>query len=394
MKKITLLLTFMVATVAWSGAQVPSGSMVWKWETVICYNDQEAVIERLTQSFDENGLAVSQLSEKKSGSAWINDIRVSFTNDIHGRTVTALTGLWQSGSWVDLTRLTIAYDAAGRIFMESVEKNQSGSWADYVKRTYGYDGLGRKLSMLQERSIGGVWANDLRTTYTYIANVITVVTEYSDDGNPWEIGGRFTFTCDQYGNYLELLMESWENNQWLNGAKVEYTNDAEGNILSEWGYNPFGNGWVSDSRKIYTYDSNGNAITGKTEQYSAGAWQPDMATSYIYQKKEYILILNIPVYRYEATYRGFPLGMEEKRALSFSIYPNPATDFVTIDGLKNNNETPVVCLTDNLGKQVRTLTPDQDQIQIDISGLESGLYLLSVSTTEGCATKKLIIQKP
>lgn len=394
MKKTTLLLALLVVSVTRASAQIPAESMFWKWETVICYNDQGAVIERLTQSFDNNGLAVSQLIEQKSGNTWANDTRVSYTNDIHGRPITALTQLWQSGAWVNFTRVSVTYNAAGQISMETVEKNQGGAWADYVKRTYGYDILSRKQSMLQERLNEGVWENDLRTTYDYTANVITVLTEYSDNGEPWQVGGRFVYTCDQNGNYLELLMESWEENQWQNGAKVEYTNDTEGNILTESGYDPFGNGWVSSSRKIYTYDNNGNALTGKTEQYSAGAWLPYVATSYIYHKKEYILVLNVPVYRYEATYRGFPLGIEEKPSLSFSIYPNPAKDFITINGLRESNNTPVVYLTDNLGKPVKTLNIDQNQMQLDVSGLTNGLYMLTIRTIEGAVTRKLIIQKP
>jgi hypothetical protein len=389
-----LLLALLAATTSRIDAQTPTGSLVWKWETVICYNDQGAVIERLTQSFENNGLAVSQLIEKKTGSDWVNDTRVSYTNDIYGRLITALTELWQSGAWVNFTRVSVTYDAAGQIILESVEKNQGGSWVNYVRRSYGYDGLGRKMSMLQQRWIGAVWENDLRTTYDYTANVITVLTEYSDDGNPWQVGGRFTYSCDLNGNYVELLMESWEEEQWQNGAKVEYTNDPEGNILTEWGYDPFGNGWVSSSRKIYTYDNNGNALTGKTEQYSAGDWLPEVATSYIYHKKEYILVLNVPVYRYEATYRGFPLGMEEKPSLYFSVYPNPAKDFITIDGLRENNAAQVVYLTDNLGKPVKKLNLDQNQMQLDVSGLTNGLYMLTVRTKEGSATRKLIIQKP
>lgn len=366
--------------------------MLWKWDMVICYDEQNEVMERFSQSFDNSGNALSQLIEEKSGNTWLNVSRVVFTNDPGGKVANALTELWQAGTWVASTQVSVTYDISGHITMESVERNQGGLWGAYVKRTYGYDGNGRKTSMLQQRWIGGNWENDLRTSYTYTANIITVLTEYSDNGNPWQTGGRLTYTCDLNGNYIGLLMESFEENQWQSSFKVDYTNDAEGNILSEWAYAPFGNGWVSDSRKTYTYDVNGNVVTGKNEQWDAGTWLPDLQTSYLYNKKEYMLLLNVPVYRYEASYRGFPLGIEENQELAFRMYPNPATDFITIECMKFGSDVPVISLHDHLGRLLKIKEMDYNRTQFEVPDLPAGLYLISVKTKEGAATRKLIIQ--
>jgi len=392
MKKSFLLLTLLMGAMTGLNAQYSSGPMIWKWDTVICYNEQDAVMERLSQSFDDNGYALSQLIEEQSGSAWVNVSRVIYTNDPGGRITTALTETWQANTWVASLRVLITYDASGHIVLESVERYQGGLWGAYVKRSYGYDGSGRKLSMLQQRWAGGIWENDLKTTYAYNANINTVLFEYSDDGNPWQLGGRFTYTCDLNGNYIGLLIESFEENNWQSSFKVDYTNDTDGNIISEWAYAPSGNEWVSDSRKTYTYDNYGNVISGENERWDAGAWLPDMQTSYLYCKKEYMLLLNVPVYRYEATYRGFPLGTEELQHMNFRLYPNPATDFVTIEFMNNDNDVPVITLHDHLGRPVNVRELDQNQTRLDVRGLPAGLYLISVKTNEGSATRKLILQ--
>ncbi|MBK6965324.1 MAG: T9SS type A sorting domain-containing protein [Bacteroidales bacterium] len=392
MQKYMLLFILLVLSFTRCYAQVYTGNMVWKWDTVICYDEQNAVMERLSQTFDNSGYAISQLIEEKSGNTWVNVSRVIYTNDLSGRVATALTDLWQAGAWAASVRVSVTYSVSGQITMESVERNQGGLWGAYVKRIYSYDSNGRKTSMIQQRWIGGDWENDLKTSYTYPANTITVLTEYSDDGNPWQVGGRLTYTCDLNGNYIELLMESFEENQWLSSFKIDYTNDAEGNILSEWAYAPFGNGWVSDSRKTYTYDNNGNVVTGKNEEWDAGTWLPDLQTSYLYNNKEYMLLLNVPVYRYEVTYRGFPLGMEEKQGMAFHIYPNPAADFVTVDLRNNCSDVPVISLQDHLGRPVKAPELDHDRMQFDVRSLPAGLYLISVKTKEGTASRKLIIQ--
>lgn len=392
MKKNFLLLILLMVTMTRGYAQYSSATMVWKWDTVICYNEQNEVLERLSQTFDDAGNVLSQLIEEQSGSAWLDVSRVIYTNDAGGRIAIALTELWQANAWVASLRVLVSYDAIGHIMLESVERYQDGLWEAYVNRSYEYDGSGRKLSMLQQRRVGGIWKNDLKATYSYNANINTILMEFSDDGNPWQFGSRFTYTCDLNDNYIGLLIESFEDNTWQSSFKVDYTNDAAGNIISEWAYAPLGAGWVSDSRKTYTYDVNGNVVSGKNERWDAGSWLPDLQSSYLYNKKEYMLLINVPVYRYEASYRGFPLGTEEIQNQTFRLYPNPANDFVTIELMNHNNDVTMIYLQDPLGKPLKVWELDHNRTQLDVQDLPAGLYLISVKTKEGTATRKLIMQ--
>jgi hypothetical protein len=392
MRKITLLLSFLGAIIFSGSAQISTTSMVWKWDTIICFNDQEAVIERFTQSFDNSGRALSQLIEVKSGSNWVNKTSYKFTYDNNGRLIASLAELWQAGAWVSINRIGVTYNGLGMINMELSERWQNGNWANNFKRTYAYDLSGRKLWMLQEKWVAGAWENDMKSTYSYNANVNTIIVEYTEDGNVWIKGGRLTYTCEPNGNYIELMLENWENAQWEKDAKIDFTNDADGNILAETEKSPFGNGWVNESKKSYTYDQYGNALSGKTEQWSAGTWLPDEQTSYLYYKRDYLQVLDVPVYRYEASYRGFPLGMEDEKPVRFSIYPNPATEFVVIESSIKNSDSPVSNIYDSSGHLLKTMRLIENQTKIDLTGLSAGLYLLNIGTNEGIATRKLIIK--
>jgi len=73
----------------------------------------------------------------------------------------------------------------------------------------------------------------------------------------------------------------------------------------------------------------------------------------------------------------------------FNLFPNPATNIVNIT---NNEHMRVkeVEIYDTAGKLIGTQTFDQTQIQLNISALNSGTYLLHLKTSEGIAVKKLV----
>jgi len=76
------------------------------------------------------------------------------------------------------------------------------------------------------------------------------------------------------------------------------------------------------------------------------------------------------------------------------IYPNPASDFVTIF-IGNTQEKYSIILFDQLGKEVKKeslLTPNMEH-QIIINKLNNGIYFLRVSRGSTTVTKKLIINK-
>jgi hypothetical protein len=74
----------------------------------------------------------------------------------------------------------------------------------------------------------------------------------------------------------------------------------------------------------------------------------------------------------------------------FNIYPNPATNLVTIT---NNDNMPVqeVTIYDMAGKKLSTqIFNNQTEIQLNVAQLASGTYLLHIQTTQGTAVKQLI----
>jgi hypothetical protein len=84
------------------------------------------------------------------------------------------------------------------------------------------------------------------------------------------------------------------------------------------------------------------------------------------------------------------VGLDKVLANQFNIYPNPASNLVTIT---NNDNLPVQQITiyDTAGKQLSTQTfNNQTEIQLNVAHLASGTYMLHIQTTQGTAVKQLI----
>jgi uncharacterized repeat protein (TIGR01451 family) len=77
---------------------------------------------------------------------------------------------------------------------------------------------------------------------------------------------------------------------------------------------------------------------------------------------------------------------------TFTAYPNPTNDFITI-ALKNNAEViDSITVTDLLGKTVQTQTVDNPTTVIDLSNVAKGMYLVKVTANGVAKVLKVIKQ--
>lgn len=80
------------------------------------------------------------------------------------------------------------------------------------------------------------------------------------------------------------------------------------------------------------------------------------------------------------------LGYNDNEATTFSFYPNPANDKITINATNTIQKIEVFSI---LGQKVKEVTTSQDKSQIlDVSTLPSGVYLLTINQD---TTKRFVI---
>jgi hypothetical protein len=97
-----------------------------------------------------------------------------------------------------------------------------------------------------------------------------------------------------------------------------------------------------------------------------------------------------PVYRYEATFKSFKNSdhITEFSTLA-QIYPNPATDRITID-LPQISAGASVSIYNVNGQQMIGTELSQDKSQLDISSLPAGFYVVKVLSNNGVISKIII----
>jgi len=77
---------------------------------------------------------------------------------------------------------------------------------------------------------------------------------------------------------------------------------------------------------------------------------------------------------------------------SFTLYPNPASGTVTLQLQNNLVANATITINDILGKTVAKTTIDGTQSVINIAGLTSGMYFVTLKSGDHQVTKKLIVK--
>jgi hypothetical protein len=94
--------------------------------------------------------------------------------------------------------------------------------------------------------------------------------------------------------------------------------------------------------------------------------------------------------------RGFTIAITENQSGAtgirelrndISIYPNPADQYVNIEGVEGYQSVEMWELS---GRLVQKLSPQNDRL--DVSGLKNGIYLLVLDGSDGRLVRKLLIQ--
>lgn len=76
---------------------------------------------------------------------------------------------------------------------------------------------------------------------------------------------------------------------------------------------------------------------------------------------------------------------------NFKIYPNPATDYVSIEQKETNGVTlQSVQILDSSGKWIKSVKENFNKI--DVSNLNKGIYLFVIQTDKGNKTEKVLIK--
>ncbi len=280
-----------------------------------------------------------------------------------------------SSSWINSYRETYIHDTDGKLLelVAQLWDNDQDEWISNYRETFNYQN-DLLISKIEHSNDNG-WVYERRINYDYEGNLLKNLTEERWDAVlfEWKDYSREAYTYSPGGNLIYVLRESWvpTNGIWINDNEENYNyninNEITYHLGKEWDTDV--NDWVNVKEETFSYNSIGEL--GEYERIvwdtDTDAWDNDLKEVYFWNQ--------------------LTVSTEDLEKEIFSVSPNPASNFIRIQGEQNNIQK-IQCL--NLSGQIIN---EWESTQTEITlNLNSGIYFIRILGSDNkIYTKKLIV---
>lgn len=376
MKKSTFILAFLMFIGSAAMAQHQAFSSMYRPTTIIVNGYDDA--ERYSFEYDEDYLLTrKQLDTKGTNTGWAPFSEYLYEYDYNGNVIEILLRDLEIDE--DYSRETMTY-SNGKLMVNLYQKWDGSDWVNVSKAEYNYY-TDEILMVIIWNWNGTTWTSDFMYTYTTSGNTQEMLYQYMQ-GGAWQNEERVTTTYNADGTKDVELTEFFENSTWKDAyKKIYHYNNGHYDVVMEYFWS---NGaWTDNGKATYEYDAHGNSVSGERFCYDEG-WNPcfaEMEVSFDNNNMEY----TFSGVSFEATYLDLTSVGEESETESFTFFPNPVKDVLTIkaDGFQ---KAEVYSLT---GAKLAETTSNR----VDVSSLQAGMYLLKVYGKEtGCKARVFVVR--
>jgi hypothetical protein len=226
-----------------------------------------------------------------------------------------------------------------------------------------------------------------------LENNITFVNTNPESPYPyWRIAYGSTATAPLTSNYLGYYGPSFpitghptnfcgyykflpQNNDTLTIRLILFQNGS-----------PVATAFLNSTNIVSDWTSFNLPISAYTTSDSAQIWL--MAQKTVPQGNSILYVDNLSFDNLITT-----LSEQTSDNIAFSLYPNPASDIVTLNIDNRNNAALTLNIYNITGTLVRQKILKQYQKQINIRNLSNGFYLVTIKSKDLSITQKLIIQR-
>ena len=316
-------------------------------------------------------------------------------------------------TWQTYKKTVLTYDEDQHVVLSMGYRMEDENWVESSKQTWDYeDGL-LQVTTTYIVNANGEWEGDGRTEYHYDEGLCTEEIE-SEWAGYWNTLNKTVYHYDAQQCY-EKIEYGWDGDEWNERYKHGYEHDASGNLLCEieYYYNPEIQDWTHISKYEYLFDVSNNC-TDYYEYYYLVAletWSLQMTYHISYGTPEIESIAGLALY-WDLFGRSIPIhnkveqlimdedgeyyyldfhysstdGLDEPTENPLTVWPNPAKDFVRIEG----TEAAEVQVYNALGQMVKTVKGSNE---INVSGLAEGVYMLRITDADGKSHAARIVVK-
>lgn len=309
--------------------------------------------------YNYTGTVLTTIDHMDSNSVQINRVDSVFYN---GNGLQSMVKIYNTNPMTLRETSTLTYDGSNRLIRVHVAgDNGNGPWT--MAHDIAYNGSGEMESMKMDAlSISGdpegftanfdnmVWTNGNVTSVDLIIDMGMGV-------DTIELGVSY-----DSGNNLSQMQPIYEV-----GDLIEQVNQNNITQIVTLETEVFGAPGQIALHNTYSYDGNNNVIV---RNELPGLFNGNQST-----------------YGYKYTCSG--VGIDEFRALEAKIYPTPTSDVVNI---QTDESIESVQLFDLNGRLVMTDTPLSSKAQLEVSSLESGMYMIRVESQGAIHQSKVVIE--
>ncbi len=316
-------------------------------------------------SITGNEGTITQWQKKLNEDDWQN---IANTTNTHNETPTE-TGTWKFRVETDASGCGLVYsneveinvlnsDFAGTLTCENTEICLGASTGNIHLNDF--EGT---INKWQSRVDAGNWTDEENTTENFSTTPDTEGTwEYRVEITNAVCGTNY---CEPYaitvGSGISASFTSESD-----GLTVTFTNTSVNTDSYHWWFGD--DSESTDENPVHTYDQAGTyTVTFKAISSNCNLNEEITAEVTVTEAA----------------------GIGDIESININIYPNPANNFVNI---KAENTISNIRIYNYLGQQVIQVNKNTNIAKIDVSSLNSGVYILKIDTKEGSFMKKLIIQ--
>lgn len=208
--------------------------------------------------------------------------------------------------------------------------------------------------------------------YTYSGNLISSISRlYLNFSGEWTLSSTDTLEYNSQQQISRRTTAGYSTFSFtFNPLRNEYYQySTQNKLLQILSYYWSVDQWIESSLVELTYSASGDAEVGYGYSFKDGSWDSVPYTQYLFE-----------------VHTGIPTT--QKVQSPFSLYPNPASDFLTIETDQSETLLSLYEISGRLCYQQRI----QNKEKIDVSALSSGLYYATLTANGKPHIVKVFIQ--
>ena len=377
-----------------------------------------------TNTYDADNNQQTQIIQMWQNTAWVNNAMVLYACDEAGNCLIKTRQNWDGTGWVNLEKSEYAYDANGNMLNELIQQWDGMEWMYSTNDSCSWDENGNRLTVLNQYWDGMAWMNNSLESCTYDANgKITNDLYQGWNGEAWENSGMADYTNDINGNRLTSLEKFWDSGDWLAYYKDTLSWDESSNYIGYTNWDCWdGETWEPYSHGSATYDASGNMLSFMHQNWNMGDWKNSDIVEYTYEDgvvtadaftwagsfwmpgDTYLSVFykdngnrilfwsGGPVVQVQVYFSSVTVGIDDPIAYNgeVAVYPNPATDQLTILPANQKSKIEKVQMFDPSGKEQQIALINN---RIDLGKMQKGVYFIRITTLDGQTLVRKIVKQ-